>query len=274
MRSRYQRIWPCFFFGFIIYFLMLLVKYQFHYSKWISELYHSVLEIFLLQVLGVREWSTNHGAVWYLSVLVISSFLLWLLLEHFQKICIHFLLPILIIVICTIFEVKYGSMIVPWDATCGIIKNPSFYRGFCDMSLGVEIYYISSVLQEKINFNTIIYKFALVALFSFCIVITCFTTSPIYIIPLFTFVVILGWCTRWKNVNESKIVRNLSAISLALYINHPLFVDTHIFINVPHTFIRTIIYIICVTAYSEISYLVVKRISGLISEKLGHHNEL
>lgn len=277
--KRYEKIWPHFIWGYMAYFAMLFVKCFPNIRKWGGELAHSFLEIFLLQVLGINDFASNHGAVWYLSVLMICSAILYFILgTQIKKLFIRYIGPCLAIAVIIILMMKFGTVIVEWDSRYSFIGNPSFWRGLFGMTVGIIIYYVSvscKELFEKINKNYHINYFLQITeciLLVFVIVGSVQKINTLILVLTIWAMLFMSWNLKHCALFSNKFYEKAKVLFLPVYINHALFADTQIMLRLPFPLlIQTMLYIIAVIIYSYISYRIVGFIANII---MGLRNKL
>lgn len=233
-----------------------------------ADLTHSVLEVLLLQVFGINDFSTNHGAVWYLSVLILCSGLLYALLKSKgMKFFIKIIAPFIVTVIPIAFQAIFGTGVVEWNSSLSFIGNPSFYRGLYGMTAGILIYYISVYLRvfvEKVNSNDIIRRMLqmLEILFLALIIIgSLIKMNTLLLIGCIWIMVFLSWNLKHDILLSNTFYDKIFVLTLPIYINHALFVDTRLFTrNSLPLIVQTFLYLAVVVAYSFGTYQIVTKI--------------
>lgn len=228
---------------------------------------HSFLEVFLLQIFGINEFATNHGAVWYLSVLIVcSGFLYAVMNSKGNKFFIKIYAPFIAVVTPIVFQIVFETEIVEWNSSFSLIGNPSFYRGLYEMTAGVLIYYISIRLcrfVERMNFNNIIRRvFQVLELLLLALIIigSLFKINTLLLVFCIWIMVFLSWNLKHDIVFSNTLYDKVYVLTLPVYINHALFVDTRLFIhNSWPLMVQTLLYLVCVVVYSIATYKIVTR---------------
>lgn len=274
IKERYKKIWPHFFFGFVMYFALLLVRCWPDLKTWGGILSHSILEVFLLQILGIGSFSTNHGAVWYLSVLLLCSFILYFALgTRCKGILVKYLAPIIAVGTMITNQVLFGTEIVEWDSTYSFICNPSFYRGLGGMSAGIWIYHLSKSrkgdIVKFINKRGITCQVVEVLLLVIVIVGALMHFNTLILVELIWVMTFLSWNCKHSLVLSNAAYDYAAIYLLPIYINHALFVDFRLILRLPISFpVQVIGYIFAVTAYSVFSYKFVGKMKLLVEEQI------
>ena len=155
----------------------------------------------------------------------------------FFEIYIRVIAPGLVIVVPALFVLLHGTLITEWDSSHGIIGNPAFYRGLYEMSAGVILYYFSKknfLFIEKLNANyqiRLLLQVAEVILMIFIVSGSLMNVSTIIIVIAIWVMVFLGWNIEHNALLSNKLYDKLYSITLSMYINHALFVDTRLFLR-------------------------------------------
>ena len=101
------------------------------------------LEIFLLQMGGVNLTSLINVPTWYLSVLIISSFIYYYLYKNYKKTLIEFVIPMFLLIVGAWFYRIYGCLshsTLGNDITVGIWWNRPLLIGLGMMGIGVLVF--------------------------------------------------------------------------------------------------------------------------------------
>lgn len=99
-----------------------------------------LLEIGMLQMVGVNLMEMINVPTWYLSVLLISSYIIYFMLVNYQKVFIELIAPAVIVIIGTWFYRNYGYLShssLGKDITREIYWNQPLFLGFSLMSIGI-----------------------------------------------------------------------------------------------------------------------------------------
>ena len=145
--KRIRRLYPHYIFSFFVF--VLILDNGGGIAGLIQVIRKSMLEICMLQILGIGDYASNHGAVWYISSLFLSSIFLYGCLKRLSKRKNFFILVVLI-VLGYFSQFLFGSMcIATWESPIGFCLLPGLVRGLNEMSLGILCFYIGRVLDEK-----------------------------------------------------------------------------------------------------------------------------
>lgn len=225
IQNRILRLWPHYIFSFVVFILISTIISRGGYNSVVTELRYSFLEIFMLQILGIGDYATNHGAVWYVSALMVSSILLYGGLKLIGK---DRRKRNLFCIICMIggwcSQFVFGQMcIVTYDSEMGLCLMPGLIRGISEMAVGVECYYIGKWMMNRGIFEK--YGKALITIEIFVMVmVTAYTRmnlkNYVSIILAYACVIIISffakhnWMFRYFNKWER--------YTYAIYLNHPI----------------------------------------------------
>lgn len=155
IRKRILRLWPHYIYSFIVFIAVSAIISGEGYEFVIAELQRSALEVLMLQIIGIGYFATNHGAVWYVSALVVASIFLYGILRLIRKnrrkrdmLCIAFIMGGW----CSQFI--FGQLcIVTYDSKWGLCLIPGLIRGISEMAVGIECYYFGKWMKSKKIFD-------------------------------------------------------------------------------------------------------------------------
>lgn len=104
-------------------------------------------------MIGLNIKKMVNVPTWYLSVLLICSYIIYFLITNYKKIFVEFLSPIFVIVVLTWFYRNYGyiSHSSLGDRTIGIYWNIPLVLGGCMMCIGVIIYYLIGAVNINVG---------------------------------------------------------------------------------------------------------------------------
>ena len=171
----------------------------------------------------LSHWPIVLFGGWFLSVLIISGFLLYGLLEYDDRKTVKVILPFTVILGFT-YLFSLGSSAENFSIT-GAISVP-LLRGFIEMGTGILLFYILTENQEGLNKNkTLITVMACLALACFLTMIFVNKTFDSFIVVLFPLIltgVLLpeSPIKRLYDRCPTKILAWLGALSLEIYVIH------------------------------------------------------
>lgn len=227
----------------------------------------------MVQILGFGDWASNHGAVWYVSSLFVSSQILYAVLnikyrsndnKKKMKLSVgQYALLLIFIIMGYCSQFIFGDMcIVTYESKYGFCLIPGLIRGISEMSVGIESYFIGTWLNNRGIFNkcrelwiglelmimtsTILYTFY--RLDKYFLVITMFAIS-----------VTIGFFVE-HNKTFSEITSKLSLYTYPIYLNHPIVLI--LCTNMPLWGVLVI-----VTFYSMLTVVIVDRIKMIFRKR-------
>ena len=111
---------------------------------------HSILEFFMLQIFGVGEFATNHGAVWFVSVLLVANYTVFSLLFVEKEKFRAFTGPLIIVVGYLWIFVHTDSIILDWfNSSASIFTQLALIRGIAGVALGAFLYLLVDGVNDK-----------------------------------------------------------------------------------------------------------------------------
>ena len=178
----------------------------------------------LTEELGfIDHWPVVLVGGWFLSVLIISGFLLYGLLEYNEKKAVKVILPFSVLLGFTFFFSQGPS--TGNFSVIGAISIP-LLRGFLEMGLGVLLYYIISENQEALSQKkTFVTVLSLVSFAVFIALLFVKKNFDSYIIILFP-LILSGVLIPNSPIRclydrcPTKILAWLGALSLEIYVIH------------------------------------------------------
>lgn len=264
IRKRILRLWPHYIFSFIVFITVSTIRNGGGYNFIVSELRRSILEIIMLQIVGIGDYATNHGAVWYVSALVVSSILLYGGLKLIGKsrrrrnvFCI----------ICMFggwySQFVFGQMcIVTYNSEMGFILIPGLIRGISEMAVGVECYYAGKWMENRKIFE----KYGKILVFIevlVMMVVTAYTRTHlknyIFIIMAYACAVTISFFVEHNSI--FLVFNKWERYTYAIYLNHPIILI--LFEGRALWMILTL-----VTLYSIITTMIFERLRNVSKRKL------
>lgn len=260
LKNRIRRLWPHYVFSFIIYIFAWSVYGQHSLNEVVLELKHSILEIFMLQALGIGKLCSNHGAVWYVSVLFILGIGLYTCAIKMRKRNLLFLC-IFNIFVGIFSKYLFGDWnIVTYKIDYKLTLLPGIIRGLSEMSFGIILF-----LTGLIVIKTKIFKYyffwniiEMVLMFSIIIYLYFHLDNQILITILIGLITFLSfWCEHLYLLKFRELLKNLGKITYPIYLNHPLF----IFLLGDNGRVKWSFLFVIVSLYSIGTYVVVDRLT-------------
>lgn len=224
---RYARIWPKYIAAFCLTFLAIHILGKSSLSV-PDDLWNSRYELVLLQGLIARGWDWINPTLWYLSVMLVSGFIMFLGLRYLRSIFIKIIAPASIVLCLAAIMVKSGNL----DAAVmmpGEYVNYPLFRGIAEMFMGMY----ACMLTEKPAHSGYIKAWHTLGLLFMAsgIVMAAFyghSYMDLLILLLFFFGVAWGFLPVDGTLYGSRLIRFWSDITLEIYLLHELF-RTHIF---------------------------------------------
>lgn len=227
-----------------------------------EEIKYSFLEVFMLQALGVGRWCSNHGAVWYVSVLFVVSVVAYILLMKLDRRSMLYIC-FLGISLGIASKMLFGD----WCIASYQIANrqtlvPGLIRGISEISLGIICFYWGQKISEKELFKKYCCIWNMVEIFLMSGVIFYLyfhLENEILVTALIAMGTILSfWCEHPWIDGANKELRCCGRITYAIYLNHPIFI---LLLGGNGTVNWGVLFLI-VTLYSVGTYVIIRKISA------------
>lgn len=243
--NRYKCLIPAYMLFTCFYFVLMYIKEVEEFAYWIKKAF---LSFFCLQVLGIGDYGHNFGAVWYVSVLLICSFVLYTIVFVYEEKA-KYIVGILCFLGLSYMYVYNGEIVAGWNSAYGIFSNRDVIRGFCDMSIGIILW---NTLNEERE-----YKYAHIWEFVFFALATIFALFFYNLWIPFVMIIVscyFGLRNRKKCwCYENKVILFLNSIAYLIYLNHPLFVDYQLCNFVESRIMKVVIYILFIIIFAFLS---------------------
>lgn len=248
-------------------------------GDYISRLYNSIPEVFLLQDSGIFTRDVVNYPTWQLCVLIIVSHFIYTLLYYNKKLTINILCPLLAILVYGYLSSSELYATSAW-ATDGCFYIP-LLRCLGALCIGVILYKLAEKIIPAIISKKVTFLFNAVTLLSCVLLPIMETQNNIHLI--LSCLIILGcyYEKSWINVLLNRnIFKSFGKLSYSVYLNHALliyvFTDAEYFLNlylnikINEAVIKSI-FVIVLLAYSVLTTWLVGKITQ--RGKTKKHNE-
>lgn len=210
--------------------IYLVFKYLMHtISK--SEAIMSFFNIFLIDMTGLSGYSLN-GPTWYISAMLIVSFVLTPIIYNMKDTYKYYICPIIVMLgLGYLYHISYSMNIfmTQWN---GYVYG-GLVRALVDINLGIIIYNLSNLLLEKSN-NIKKYKLKVnvisVLLYLVIFIYIIFnknegTIDFFILVIIFAALITTFSETKINKLLDTKLIRYLEKISLPIFLNHFFFIE-------------------------------------------------
>lgn len=223
IKNRFLKIFPYYLSSLLIFLFVLFIQNNFKLQYIFSQLKNIVPEIFLMQNTGFFVKGGINYPLWQMSVLFITSFILFGVLSFNRNFCLTVICPIIALSGFAYWENLYLSHEIDrWGVLFGFFYVP-LIRGFASMCLGMFSY---DIITKVVVF---IKKYKLSWLFSsvlFILSVIYFSINNDCSLAFWGFVGIIISCMVPDNliniIFNKKFFSFGEKISLAIYFNHAI----------------------------------------------------
>lgn len=225
IRKRILRLWPHYIFSFVVFIAVSTILSGGGYKFVVAELRRSIFEILMLQIVGIDYYATNHGAVWYVSALVVASIFLYGILRSIGK---DRRKRNIFCAICIIggwcSQFMFGQLcIVTYDSQWGLCLIPGLIRGISEMAIGVECYFLGKWLKHRKVFE----KYGKILVFIEVLVMITITFYTKMHLEKYVFIILAYACCIIVSffAEHALIFRYFNLwerYTYAIYLNHPI----------------------------------------------------
>ena len=219
IKGRIKKLYPHYLFSLII----LSVFYYIiagNYSS-LDDLFKLLPEILLIQNIGIFKGGINYP-LWYLSVLIISGYFIYYLIDKDKEYFVRFIAPICVIFIYT-FLIGNMEKLESWQIS-GFIYLP-LIRGIGAISIGTIIYEICKITNKSQIRSIYIYIFEIISLIGIIYILTTEGNYDGYGIIFITFLIYSCFYNKSiiYKVFNFELYGKISKYMYPIYLNHGLF---------------------------------------------------
>lgn len=259
--KRIRRLYPHYIFSFIVF--VLILDNGGGIMGLLQVLRKSLLEICMLQIIGIGDYASNHGAVWYVSSLFISSVFLYGCMK-FLSYKVHLFIFLVFIALGYFSQFLFGSMcITTWESPLGFCLLPGLIRGLSEMSLGILCFYIGRMLDERgmwrkkreFLIGMEILSMSFIVLYTYK-----HLDNHVLILALFCIAVTTGYFCEHGLLSHA-LIKKFSLFTYPVYLNHP------IWLIILGNHCPIFIVLLVVTFYSVITYYILKKLDKLFRKE-------
>ena len=179
----------------------------------------------MLQALFYGDMCTNHGAVWYVSVLLIVTIVLSSVLKGNR--CIKLSAVTLFIMLGLFSKSFFGEWcIATYNINGNLTLWPGIIRGLSEMSVGIAVFY----LGRKIQVFFLQYRRSCIMLETVIMVIIIVYTyfrldNQLIIIVGLSIALMFSFYTQHSIGDlEKKVLGKWAKVTYAIYLNHPVLI--------------------------------------------------
>lgn len=185
------------------------------------------LEFIGLHGIGLNEgWTNLNNSTWFISLMIISGFIIYHCLRKWHDNFVNFFAPILIMVFMSVIYRYRGDLSATMDVE-GFYLNFGLFRCFAEMCLGIYACKLTKKIEESKK-NTLGFRIAGSLMLAF---VLCMTFIKSYSVVDFMYLVIevfgIAFCFLPSNskILSSKFVNKWADITMYIYLAHMFFVD-------------------------------------------------
>ena len=274
LRDRVRRLYPHYLFSFAMFFLIInFVVLSINPQRILNNFIESIWEVMLMPMTGIGEFKYL-GIAWYVSSLLIATYILHQLLMKNEKFSLTFIIPVMVVVIYGYMYQNDGG-IGSWKLYRTFVRN-GLLRAFAGMGVGIICY----LLVQKIKMwrpSPIFRGIFTVLEFSLYLIVLVNAYAGGYAEKCFLLILCMffGFCITFGNISYSgrifhnRVIAYLGNLSYAIYLNHWLIMRLFAFrFAEDRAPLIPILYFSVVMVYSMITMKVVSFITGHFHKKL------
>ncbi len=260
--GRYRKYWPHSAVAFFTAFLAVGVYRGYAIGDYLMGLATHLPELFLVNMLGFRTGGgiSYNDITWFLSSLLIVSFLIWLFMKWNDRLYVGIVVPISVVLIYMYLYVRYGTLGVHEQFACLFVEE-GVVRGLADMNMGIAAYLISGkTVLRHMKMNGII---STVCLLGGGVIMPCFFYHSkwdfLMLLMIFVGVTLAFGCEN-NGVFDKPIIEKWAGITLAIYLNHEVLTVLVCNYFKESTALVFILWFVLITVYSMIVYAVIRTV--------------
>lgn len=223
---RFQKIYPFYLGAFLLsLFFYVVTDAQMRGVDVIKLLSDDYFEVLALQGIGLDDgWNYVNNTGWFISILLISSFIIYHCLLKWRDTFVNFAVPLIVMIS---FSFLYRNMkgIGGVVQTTGFYENWALMRGMADMCLGICAARLSSRIGKQFRRKGWIRA---VGACGFLFVIGCSlkygnSTADFLYTLILTLSVAIGFLPSESRIYDNKWLQKWSGLTLYMYLVHDMF---------------------------------------------------
>lgn len=228
--KKYKYFFPYVFVGFItcLLYRIFIDKIQLH------TILNSIFSLFLLQMSGLPMSKINNQT-WYLSVMLISMFILYPIIRKKKNKYLNYYCPLIIVIGFGLFTKVFNNFSNFRNYNMYIYAG--FLRGFLEINLGCLVYNISEQIKDLkfTKFSKVI--FTIMELFGYGFTFFMMNTTnaklDIFVALILANSILISFSrVSYLNKITDKInLKNMDKFSLSIYCNHIAIIVIMIYLN-------------------------------------------
>ena len=268
--GKIKNLYPHYLFSVIVYYFVSVAFLNNYTFK--TVLRYGLSEVLLLKMTGIFNTDFNgNGADWYVSALMIASFLLGYLLLRYKNSFLYFIAPSLSIGLYTYLYNNYGHLGTIFSFRLNTFSGT--LRAIAGMSLGCICYCIYNYINVHYNVMTKRSEVQATILEICCLIIifgrffiTAKTSIDFMLLPVFSYLIIATFLKAGfiSKLFDNNISLRLGGLSYAIFLNHSIIRDIFKVIDLPK-YPKMLFYILVVIGMSIATNWLVKNITKKLS---------
>lgn len=215
--SRVKRIWPYYAFAFAA--MYLYMHRNDGLRALVMEFFRSLPELMMLHNTGIFDGGINYP-LWQLCSLIVSSHVLFGLMQWERKLTLDVLCPVIALITYT-----YYIRVTP-ETALPYVYNPMI-RAFGGVAMGMFLHRPIRMMVDKLENSNLSHMPLLIGGASIFLLLLIWTNRLSYamVIP-YTFLLVCMLCSKgpWARIFRHPVLRHLDKLSLGIYLNHALLV--------------------------------------------------
>ncbi len=222
---RFATIWPEYIISFILTFTAIVCLGK-NKLPVIPLIFDSKFEILLLQGIGLdRGWDYINPTLWYLSVMILSGFIIFFFLKYLKRFFVGYLAPALIILFLFLIVYNVGDLDVAVIQPGENVNYPLF-RGLAEMCLGMYACMLTGWMKD--HGDEKIWKCTGALSMVAAIIVSTYAGHSRFDLLVLALLFVGVSAAFLPGGSDHPFIKKWSGITLEIYLLHELF-RTHIF---------------------------------------------
>ena len=252
IKKRVIRLYPGYFLSYVlIYFWGRVTRYDFL----INNNYSKILELLLLQGIGIPNVKTMNYPLWYLSVMLWGEILLYILIKKLGDRRFNYVgIVMIVLIVCRMLS--SSTKIEQWGYWNQVFYAP-FWRGMLDMLIGVYAFKLINRLHINKEDKALLSILEILLLVVFIFLLFSHKDYDYVAAAMLVSLLIVSACSESivDRIASLHVVKSLSKHEYTIYLNQVVFIRSVWFIGNRYklnTTVRTIMIVVSLTLFSII----------------------
>lgn len=221
LKNRIVRLYPVYILAFIV---MAVIRSHISGLNIFKIVIPNWLEAFMLQSIGTNIFPYVNNPAWYVSSLLIGSYLIYYLLKKFREAYLYFIGPVTVIVVFSYMYRTYGRL-ENFYTTTGFFFNSGLMRAVMGLTIGIYVFLLSKGCGNGLKRIPFAIRIVLEIVFLagpvvFALLVEDGSYDFLFVIVFAIGILLASLNEEVSGFTNSNPIKALSGLSYAMYLSH------------------------------------------------------